>query len=49
MVVLAEKAISLAEGGKGHGGSTQITTFYQAAEGRKTVVGIVGTMMAKRG
>jgi hypothetical protein len=49
MVVLAEKAISIAEGGKGHGGSTQITTFYPAADGRQTVVGIVGTMIAKGG
>ena len=49
VVVFAERAISLAGGGKGHGGSTQITSFYQAAEWRQTVVGIVGTMMAKGG
>ena len=47
MGVSAERAISVAEGGKGHGGSTQITTSYHAVEGRQTVVGIVGTMMAK--
>jgi hypothetical protein len=48
MVFFAEKAISVLEGGKGPNGSTQIT-FYQTTEGRHTVVGIVGTMMAKRG
>jgi hypothetical protein len=49
VVVFAAKAISVAKGGKGHGGSTQITTAYQAVEGRQTVVGIVGTMMANGG
>jgi hypothetical protein len=49
MVAFAERAISIAEGGKGHGGSTQVTTFYHAVEGRQTVVGIVGITMAKGG
>jgi hypothetical protein len=35
MGVSAERAISVAEGRKGHGGSTQITTFYKAVEGSR--------------
>jgi len=35
MGVSADRAISVAEGGKGHGWSTQITTFYKAVEGSR--------------
>jgi hypothetical protein len=50
MVVFAESVISISvlEDRKRHSGSTQIT-LYEAPERRQTVVGIVGTMMAKEG
>jgi hypothetical protein len=35
MGVSAERAISVADGGKGHGESTQLTTFYKAVEGSR--------------